>query len=252
MWRVNLRNLVKESRNPVLVGARRAREAAMRWSLPGPASMWGPIWEGGRVSRMVYLRAKGALWVTPAYRGMCRSVGRNLVAGGHLPFVGGRGDIFIGDDVSFYGRADFFFGAVLKERPSLHIGDGCGVGHNVTFSVSGRLVIGEHTLIASNVDIRDCGGHPIDPAARRAGLAPTPDQVREVRIGSNVWIGTGAQIMPGAQIGDDCVIAPLSSISGRIPAGHLVHPAGVSAVPLRDLSALFARRSEGNRLHQQS
>ena len=41
-------------------------------------------------------------------------------------------------------------------------------------------------------------------------------------IGNRVFIGVGAMILPGAVIGDDCVVGAFSVVRGSIPAGSLV------------------------------
>ena len=41
----------------------------------------------------------------------------------------------------------------------------------------------------------------------------------DVRIGSNVWVGAGAVILPGVTIGDDTVIGAGSVVTKDIPAG---------------------------------
>jgi acetyltransferase-like isoleucine patch superfamily enzyme len=38
-----------------------------------------------------------------------------------------------------------------------------------------------------------------------------------VAIGRGCWIGIGAAIMPGAQLGDKCIVAPNSVVFGRWP-----------------------------------
>jgi acetyltransferase-like isoleucine patch superfamily enzyme len=51
------------------------------------------------------------------------------------------------------------------------------------------------------------------------------------RIGNNVWIGAGAVILDGADIGDDCVVGANSLVSRRFPAGSILQ--GNPAKPMR-------------------
>ncbi len=44
--------------------------------------------------------------------------------------------------------------------------------------------------------------HPRDPEPRKQGL----ECGRPIRIGSNVWIGGGAILLPGIVVGDDAII----------------------------------------------
>jgi galactoside O-acetyltransferase len=54
-----------------------------------------------------------------------------------------------------------------------------------------------------------------------------------VRIGSNVWIGSGAQILPGVIIGDNCVIGSGSVVTRDIPANTVAY--GVPCRVIREI-----------------
>ncbi|MEX5744736.1 DapH/DapD/GlmU-related protein [Massilia sp. X63] len=60
--------------------------------------------------------------------------------------------------------------------------------------------------------------HPLDAALRRGGL----ESGRPVSIGSNVWIGGGAIVLPGVTIGDDAVVGAGSVVTHDVPAGARV------------------------------
>ena len=75
--------------------------------------------------------------------------------------------------------------------------------------------------------------HPRDAATRRAGL----EFGRPVRIGSDVWIGGGAIILPGVTIGDGAVIGAGSVVTRDVGAGATVDgKSGPAAVVLTGLS----------------
>jgi maltose O-acetyltransferase len=87
------------------------------------------------------------------------------------------------------------------------------------------VTIGDDTRIGPAVQIYTAE-HPLDPALRRSGR----ESGRPVAIGSNVWIGGGAIILPGVTIGDDAVVGAGSVVTGDVPAGAIVvgnpaHPA---------------------------
>jgi maltose O-acetyltransferase len=71
--------------------------------------------------------------------------------------------------------------------------------------------------------------HPRDPEQRRAGL----EFGRTIRIGANVWIGSGAIILPGVTVGDDAIIGAGSIVTRDVPAGAAVagNPARTRSVP---------------------
>ena len=59
-------------------------------------------------------------------------------------------------------------------------------------------------------------GEPYDAGRRR-----TPEYGQPVTIGSDVWIGGGAIILPGVSIGDRSVVGAGSVVTRSIPAGVL-------------------------------
>lgn len=45
---------------------------------------------------------------------------------------------------------------------------------------------------------------------------------RPIRIGNNVWLGTRVIVLPGVEIGDDCVIGAGTVVSRDVPPGSVV------------------------------
>lgn len=105
---------------------------------------------------------------------------------------------------------------------NIYFGNNCEVNMNCTFLDDNQIIIGDNALIAPNVQIYTAF-HPTS-AAERFG-EPKEDgsfefcktQTAPVRIGSNVWIGGGAIIMPGVTIGDNVVIGAGSVVTKSIP-----------------------------------
>ncbi len=117
-----------------------------------------------------------------------------------------------------------FFGGVgenLYIEPPLHAnwgrntywGNNCYANFNLTLVDDGDIIIGDNVLIAPNVVISSTG-HPVHPDLRRR-LAQFSIPIK---IGSNVWIGAGAMIMPGVTIGDNTVIGAGSVVTKDIPS----------------------------------
>lgn len=86
--------------------------------------------------------------------------------------------------------------------------------------------IGAGTQIGPGVQIVTAD-HPRDAAQRATGL----EFGRPVEIGSNVWIGAGAIILPGVRIGDGTLIGAGSVVTRDVPAGATAYgnPARIKA-----------------------
>jgi maltose O-acetyltransferase len=111
-------------------------------------------------------------------------------------------------------------GAVV--RPPFH----CDYGFNIRLGAHVFLnyncvildvctvAIGDGTQIGPAVQIY-AADHPRDAETRQSGR----EFGRPVTIGRNVWIGGGAIILPGINIGDDAVIGAGSVVTRDVPAG---------------------------------
>ena len=100
---------------------------------------------------------------------------------------------------------------------SVIIGDRCGFNGLVRLLLHepASIVIGDDSLVSSDVDITVSDMHPIFDAASRKRINPADD----VRIGRRVWIGQRALILKGATIGEGSVIGAAAVVTGAITAG---------------------------------
>lgn len=96
------------------------------------------------------------------------------------------------------GRGSFLnFGCVILDVVAVEIGDGCQIGTSVQILTA---------------------DHPRDPDLRRQGL----ESGKPVRVGRNVWIGSGAIILPGVTIGDDAIVGAGSVVTRDVAPGATV------------------------------
>ena len=235
---MNLRNKIKNNDTFVFRVLRSVYFSLRRFSIPAPKIIALPLWKIVDWLRETFYWILSTFWITPLFKGLCKKVGKGFKAGTFLPYVVGKGHLYIGDRVRIYGKINFYFGGIKKEVPEIHIGARSTIGHNISFDISGRLDIGEHCLIASETVFQDCSGHSIDADERSAGKKPEPRDVKPIKIGNNVWIGKGAYILPGTTIEDNCVIAAKAVVGRRIPENHLVSPATSKVIKLRKISAM--------------
>ena len=96
------------------------------------------------------------------------------------------------------------------------VGDNFFLNVNGKLMDSGKITIGNNVFIAPNVCIVT-EEHAMDVKQRVEGLEYT----HPVNIGDNVWICTGAIILPGVTIGDNSVIGAGSVVTKDIPPNSL-------------------------------
>lgn len=111
----------------------------------------------------------------------------------------------------------------------VHFGDYVYANFNLTLVDDGHIYVGDSTMFAPNVVVATAG-HPILPSLRDRGLQFNAD----VRIGSNVWIGAGAKIMPGVTIGDNTVVGAGSVVTKDLPPN--VVACGVPCKVVREIN----------------
>ena len=81
---------------------------------------------------------------------------------------------------------------------------------------SGKITIGNNVFIAPNVCVIT-EEHSMNVEERIKGLEYT----HPVNIGDNVWICTGAMILPGVTIGENSIIGAGSVVTKDIPPTSL-------------------------------
>ncbi|MFD0671482.1 DapH/DapD/GlmU-related protein [Cohnella sp. GCM10027633] len=139
--------------------------------------------------------------------------------------VKNKGELVVGRNVSFYARQIPSSISVAKGA-SLRIGDNAFFNYGLDIGCTKSIRIGEDTIIGPLVNIIDTNFHPVDSGDRSAGMG--------VVIGSNVWIGRAAIILPGVTIGDNAVVAAGSVVTKDIPPGTLA--GGAPAKVIRELN----------------
>lgn len=102
----------------------------------------------------------------------------------------------------------------------LHIGSRCFIGAGCFIaSHQGGLIIGDDCLISPNVTIlaSNYNYQRLDLPISRQGYTS-----KGVRIGSDVWIGSGACVLDGSVLEPGVIVAPNSVVSGHVPAHAII------------------------------
>lgn len=128
--------------------------------------------------------------IQPALKSLLGSVGEQVEVRSPL-YVDYGDNIFLGD------RVYINFGLTALDVAEIRIGDG--------------TLIGPQVQLLTPI-------HPLDPGERATGI----ESARPITIGSNVWIGGGAMILPGVTVGDDAVIGAGAVVTADVPEATVV------------------------------
>jgi acetyltransferase-like isoleucine patch superfamily enzyme len=110
----------------------------------------------------------------------------------------------------------------------VRIGAKTVMGEDCTISAYQHVSIGEQCIVADRVMLIDFDHNvaEVEQPIRLQGIYK-----RDVRVGNNVWIGYGAQILRGVTVGDNAIIGASAVVSKDVPANAVV--AGVPARVIR-------------------
>ncbi len=113
----------------------------------------------------------------------------------------------------------------------VEIGAKTVLGQECTISAYRRVRIGEQCVIADRamfIDF-DHGVVEVDRPIRVQGI-----YMRDVEVGSNVWIGYGACILRGVRVGDNAIVGTNSVVTKDVPANAVVAGIPARIIRMRD------------------
>ncbi len=92
-------------------------------------------------------------------------------------------------------------------------------GGMIYASPEAKIIIGENCMISYNVHLR------VDMHGHESGCFPMIAQQHthsDIVIGDNVWVGYGAQIMPGVTIGSNVIVGAGAVVTKDVPSNAVV------------------------------
>lgn len=193
-----------------------------RVSVPAPRIVVKPMLGIYLGLRFVVFFFRRVFIAEPLFKAYCARYGRNLRTGIFTHWVQGKGDIIVGDNVLFDGKSVFTFASRFVDRPVLEVGSGSVISHGCTLTVGKRITIGRNCGITNGCTIMDSSGHPVGAASRivdqnqNKWAPPSADDVQEVIIGDNVWVGQRSIILPGVTIGEGSIISAGSVVRIKV------------------------------------
>ena len=134
----------------------------------------------------------------------------------------------------------------VRPRAEMRLGEGTSMAPNVSLRNGARISIGREGNIGENCFIWagdstgriDIGDHvSLAPGvfltasdyqfAAGTLLRDQPKRERDIRVGSDVWLGTGVIVTAGVTIGDGCIVGAGAVVTKDLPAGSIA--AGIPA-----------------------
>jgi acetyltransferase-like isoleucine patch superfamily enzyme len=113
----------------------------------------------------------------------------------------------------------------------VRIGDKTVLGQECTISAYQHVSIGEQCIIADRVMLIDFDHNvaEVERPIRVQGIYK-----RDVRVGNNVWIGYGAQVLRGVTVGDNAIIGASAVVTKDVPANAVVAGAPARVIRMRE------------------
>lgn len=119
----------------------------------------------------------------------------------------------------------------IHNKENVKIGNNVRIGERAYIWGIGGIEIGDNTILGPRVTI-----HTSNHRYENAELLPYDNvtYLQKVKIGRNVWIGDGAMLCPGCEIGDGAVVAMGSVVSGKVPKCAVVAGNPAKVIKMRD------------------
>ncbi len=96
------------------------------------------------------------------------------------------------------------------------LADGVNIGFNCEVFSAGTVTIGKDTLLAAYAYLIG-GDH--DFSDKTVAVNTQPRRAAGITVGSGVWIGAGAKVLDGVQIGDRGIIGAGAVVRSSVPEG---------------------------------
>lgn len=143
-------------------------------------------------------------------------IGRRTVIYQPLRLVNSQ-NVFLGDSVSLYKQARIE--TILKwgneqYQPKIIIGNGVSFQQRLHLTCARHVEIKDDAVILADVCITDIN-HSYKDIMKN--VLSQPLEVKATIIGRCCFIGMGAKIMAGTQLGDNCIVGSNSVVSGVFP-----------------------------------
>lgn len=144
----------------------------------------------------------------------------------------GEPGISLGDDVIVSRNC-----VIQAKTAAVHIGHKTDIGCNTIISSSGGISIGQSVLIAGNCYIG--GGRYITERLDLPMMEQGLYSKGAVTIGDDVWLGAGAIVLDGVQIGKGCIVGAGAVVTQHLPDYAIAVGVPAAVKKIRSPAALY-------------
>ncbi len=197
----------------------------------GPLTFWRFARANHMISRNYLVLVLRWCWLKLRWRGRLQTDG--------LCFIGPGVSFEIGRDaVVRLGRWSWIgHGCKIRvHEGELEIGAKTVFGQECTISAFQHVAIGRECIVADRVMIIDFdhGMVEVERPIREQGIYK-----RDVKIGHNCWVGYGACILRGVEIGDNAVIGTSSVVTTDVPEDAVIGGIPAKLIRMREAPRSF-------------
>ncbi|MFB9217299.1 acyltransferase [Vibrio sinaloensis] len=153
---------------------------------------------------------------TPAFKGRLSHYGRGLYLFGGVPFVSGPLDISIGHDCRISGHTTFS-ARPQTLNPTLIVGNNVDIGWQSTFAVGRRIILEDNVRIAGRAFLFGYSGHAMDAELRAKGEGDDEQDIGDIILKKDVWLGTNVTVCPNVTIGEGTIVGTGSVVTKDLP-----------------------------------
>ncbi len=166
------------------------------------------------------------LWLKARHRGRLQTDGICFVCPGVKFEIGPGATLNIGR-WAWIGHGS----KIRVHEGEVWIGAKTVIGQECTISAYQHVSIGRECILADRVMLIDFdhGVVEVERPIRLQGIYK-----RDVRVGSNVWMGYGACVLRGASIGDNAIVGTNAVVTKEVPANAVVGGVPARVIRMRE------------------
>jgi acetyltransferase-like isoleucine patch superfamily enzyme len=214
---LGVREWIKKREHPIAKAVYGLAKGVRQFEIPVSKPLHGTLYHLHRSTTELLANFTRIFYWTPLFQSRLQGHASNLYLYCGMPFLQGPLKISIGSNCRVSGQSTITGRGAGKQRPQLIIGDNVDINWQTTIAVGSKIKIGNNVRMAGQVFLAGYPGHPMDAVDRAAGLPERDDQVGDIILENDVWLGTGVTVIAGVRIGHGSVVATGSIVTKDLP-----------------------------------